>query len=435
MSGTGLDLNDLQNGSLNTLQDSNATGTTGDPRRTNAVASLRRTQADAYAPDTIGNRSEYVGIVVVSYTIDFPGFADKGGLLKQYQKPPPGLDGETYDNIEKTRNTAYKVFIPEIDPRPVPAINDLEDPITISLPEVYANIPNLQKVIPPGAAVTVQYQDPKNLGAPVITRIVAEQLTVGSTNLNDRGCRKWKGQLAKKWQNRNAKASIARPPGSYTRKKNKGSYQWSDPQRKRQKTATHTPTGKIVRNGELETSGLLSPVPGTDLSLITEALPDFVALKAAFENKFPGKKLTGFGYRTYEKQAELYECYKNKNCNNGNLAATPGRSNHGWGAAVDIDRAAAGYSPKGSLTTTPFRWLNKFAPDFNFMFTVSKAAGSSQNENWHMDWLGFNNIVTGVTVKKRRAFALTESDDKLTLDGPELVVSSESSDEREEEST
>ena len=202
MSSTGLDLKDLKNGTLNTLEDSSAAGTTGDPRRTNAVASLRRTQADAYAPDTIGPRSEYVGIVVAQYAIDFPGFTDKAGLLRQYQM---GVQAETIEEareVEKTRNTAYKVFIPEIDPRPVPAFDDLEDPITISLPEVYANIPQLKAPIPPGSAVVVQYEDPKNLGAPTIVRVVTDQLTVGTTNLNDRGCRKWKGSLAKNWNSR-----------------------------------------------------------------------------------------------------------------------------------------------------------------------------------------------------------------------------------------
>tara|TARA_R100000808_G_C2155443_1_gene167945 strand:+ start:7802 stop:9070 length:1269 start_codon:yes stop_codon:yes gene_type:complete len=219
MSGTGLDLRDLQNGSLNTLQDSNATGTTGDPRRTTAVASLRRTQANAYAPDTIGNRSEYVGIVVAQYEVDFPGFSDKAGLLRQYQNPPPNVATDTYDDIEKTRRTAYKVFIPEIDPRPVPGMGDLEDPVTMSLPEVYANIAGLTSPIPLGSAVTVQYQDPKNLGAPLIVRVVTEGLTTNAANLNDRGCKKWKGQLAQKWQDRNAApvpVSQIVPPGSGT---------------------------------------------------------------------------------------------------------------------------------------------------------------------------------------------------------------------------
>jgi len=198
-----LDLRDLHNGSLNTLEDSNATGTTGDPRRTDAVASLRRTQSDAYAPNTIGNRTEYIGIVVAQYEIDFPGFTDKAGLLRQYQMGTAIEDKETYDNIEKTRKTAYKVFIPETDPRPIPGFNTLNDPVTLSLPEAYANIAGLEAPIAPGSAVAVTYDNPKHLGAPIIIRIVTDKLTVGSTNLNNRGCKKWESTLAHGWRKRN----------------------------------------------------------------------------------------------------------------------------------------------------------------------------------------------------------------------------------------
>lgn len=44
----------------------------------------------------------------------------------------------------------------------------------------------------------------------------------------------------------------------------------------------------------------------------------------------------GSAYRSYEDQKRLYQCYINKNCNNGNLAAKPGKSNHEYGIAADL---------------------------------------------------------------------------------------------------
>src|SRR5262249_39946955 len=42
------------------------------------------------------------------------------------------------------------------------------------------------------------------------------------------------------------------------------------------------------------------------------------------------------GFRTQEEQEHLYNCYKTGSCNNGNLAAKPGFSNHQNGRALDL---------------------------------------------------------------------------------------------------
>lgn len=44
----------------------------------------------------------------------------------------------------------------------------------------------------------------------------------------------------------------------------------------------------------------------------------------------------GSAYRSYEDQEYFYNCYVTKSCNNGNLAAKPGRSNHEYGIAADL---------------------------------------------------------------------------------------------------
>lgn len=72
------------------------------------------------------------------------------------------------------------------------------------------------------------------------------------------------------------------------------------------------------------------------------------------------------GFRTMAEQKHLYHCYTSKSCNNGNLAARPGYSNHQSGFALDVS------------TST---WLARNASRFGFVRTVSK-------ESWHYEYHG-----------------------------------------------
>jgi hypothetical protein len=72
------------------------------------------------------------------------------------------------------------------------------------------------------------------------------------------------------------------------------------------------------------------------------------------------------GFRTMAEQQHLYSCYIHKNCNNGNLAARPGYSNHQSGYALD-------------LTTST--WLANNAGRFGFRRTVP-------SEAWHYEYNG-----------------------------------------------
>lgn len=72
------------------------------------------------------------------------------------------------------------------------------------------------------------------------------------------------------------------------------------------------------------------------------------------------------GFRTMAEQQYLYHCYQTKSCNNGNLAAVPGYSNHQSGYALD-------------LTTST--WLANNAARFGFVRTVP-------SESWHYEYHG-----------------------------------------------
>jgi LAS superfamily LD-carboxypeptidase LdcB len=73
------------------------------------------------------------------------------------------------------------------------------------------------------------------------------------------------------------------------------------------------------------------------------------------------------GFRTFERQAELYRAYR---AGVGNLAARPGHSNHQLGRALDI-----------VLDAPTYTWLQTHARAHGFYRTVP-------SESWHWEFLG-----------------------------------------------
>lgn len=91
----------------------------------------------------------------------------------------------------------------------------------------------------------------------------------------------------------------------------------------------------------------------------------FLKMQAAA--KKAGVNLTlSSGFRTNDEQTYFYNCYKTKKCNNGNLAAKPGYSNHQNGRALDLSTSS---------------WLAKNAGKYGFKRTVA-------NEPWHYEYNG-----------------------------------------------
>ena len=77
------------------------------------------------------------------------------------------------------------------------------------------------------------------------------------------------------------------------------------------------------------------------------------------------------GFRTMDQQEYLYGCYVNCSCNNCNLAARPGYSNHQSGHALDLNTSEAGV----------LSWLNNHADEYGFSRTVP-------SEDWHWEYWG-----------------------------------------------
>jgi len=158
--------------------------------------------------------------------------------------------------------------------------------------------------------------------------------------------------------------------------------------------------GTKLRNGLLEETGMLVTDSTSGAQLVPPAMDDFLKLAAAYATKFPGKTLKGSGYRPYEIQVNVrvLRITSASPCGSrsehdaaGNfigLAATPGTSNHGWGAAVDIDRGGSGWTNGQAGASPEFQWINKFSQNYNFVFGVT-------NEHWHIDWMPFSAQTTG----------------------------------------
>jgi len=89
------------------------------------------------------------------------------------------------------------------------------------------------------------------------------------------------------------------------------------------------------------------------------------------------------GFRTVARQEYFWNCYQTKQCNNGNLAARPGTSNHGKGIALDLNTncgTQTGAKPNCGGSKV-YQWLLNNGHKYGFKRTV-------QSEPWHWEYVG-----------------------------------------------
>lgn len=81
-------------------------------------------------------------------------------------------------------------------------------------------------------------------------------------------------------------------------------------------------------------------------------------------------------WRPYSVQKYYYDCYVNQNCNNGNLAAYPGKSNHGWGIASDM--SYGNYNAK--------LWAHDHAAEYGLKYNLCNNIRTGDcKEDWHIE--------------------------------------------------
>lgn len=180
-------MSDLGFGSLNNIQDGNS-GKSGDRRRTTATRAIRMAVETAFAKNTLNNITEFNGVVVSFRPISYPSYSNKTALFEEYLIKSGSEGGDTNEKPQKYATFAYKVYIPELEPRPAPISNN--DPVLVTYPDVYCDIEGYEFTpLELGTLVSVKYEDVENLFNPRIVRKVGGPIqieNVASEELNEK---------------------------------------------------------------------------------------------------------------------------------------------------------------------------------------------------------------------------------------------------------
>lgn len=130
-------------------------------------------------------------------------------------------------------------------------------------------------------------------------------------------------------------------------------------------------------NGKIPADALCPPpfLPNSGHLLRCDAAKALNALNEAYKANFGINIPFTDTYRSYEAQVI---CRQNK----GNLCATPGTSNHGWGLAVDF---AGGINVFG---TAQHEWMRANASKYGWVHPGWAQAGGSKPEPWHWEFTG-----------------------------------------------
>lgn len=132
----------------------------------------------------------------------------------------------------------------------------------------------------------------------------------------------------------------------------------------------------LAVNGFLPISALcpLRTAPGH--RLVRRAAQAFDAMAASFAADNGGTRLcVTDSYRDYASQVDVFR-------RKPNLAATPGRSQHGWGLAVDL---CGGIQQFGS---SAHQWMQTRAREFGFVHPDWAEPDGSRPEPWHWEFVG-----------------------------------------------
>ena len=177
-------LSDLPWGGLNNIQD-NSDGLSGDRRRTNTTTALRLSVEAAYSRDTLNNINEFNGVIVSYRPVAYASYKNRTAMFENYVYSD-NPDGEEEPKPKDYATFAYKVYIPELECRPVP--QHFQDPVLVTYPDVYSDIEGTANLpLELGTLVAVKYEDVDNLFNPRIIRKVGGPIqiqNIASAELN-----------------------------------------------------------------------------------------------------------------------------------------------------------------------------------------------------------------------------------------------------------
>lgn len=126
------------------------------------------------------------------------------------------------------------------------------------------------------------------------------------------------------------------------------------------------------QNGEVPADSLCLLFDGRT-KMRADAAVALAQLNEAYVSRFGADLCLSSGYRTLAQQYSV-------KAKRGGLAATPGKSNHGWGLAIDFCSSVT----KGARWT----WLNENAPVYGYFNPAwARSGGSGPHEPWHWEFL------------------------------------------------
>jgi hypothetical protein len=128
-------------------------------------------------------------------------------------------------------------------------------------------------------------------------------------------------------------------------------------------------------NGQIPLTALCALATAPGHYLRADAAFAFDQLSAAYAVQFGTTICVTDSYRDYATQVRLY-------ATKPNLAARPGRSNHGWGTATDL---CGGIQTFGSAQ---HEWLFTNAPQFGWFHPSWAQPNGSRPEAWHWEFSG-----------------------------------------------
>lgn len=117
----------------------------------------------------------------------------------------------------------------------------------------------------------------------------------------------------------------------------------------------------------------LATAPGQQLA--RQAAESFERMSQAYRLTTGSFLCVTDSYRTYEAQVQVF-------AQKPSLAATPGRSQHGWGLAVDF---CGGIERAG---TPASQWMQSNAAAFGWVHPAWAEPGGSRPEPWHWEFVG-----------------------------------------------
>jgi LAS superfamily LD-carboxypeptidase LdcB len=136
-----------------------------------------------------------------------------------------------------------------------------------------------------------------------------------------------------------------------------------------------SPNISNARNGRLAANELKSIPFALGQKLIPSAADSLVKMNEAYKKEFGRNISITDSYRTYAQQVAVKR-------NKGNLAATPGTSNHGLGRALDLGGGVNTFGTKQHI------WMVKNGPSYGWYHPDWAGQFSSKPEPWHFEYRG-----------------------------------------------